>query len=36
MAMSWQAVSVLAAKPYLKALALVTTLMIVWFGLCTS
>ena len=31
---AWQPVSVAAAKPYLKAIGLVTTLMVMWAGLC--
>ena len=30
----WQAVSIAAAMPYLKALGLVTTLIGMWAGLC--
>ncbi len=33
-AASWQPVSLSAAKPYLKAIGLVTTMLFVWAGLC--
>jgi hypothetical protein len=31
---SWQALSIESAKPYIKALGLVTTLLMTWAGLC--
>ena len=31
---AWQPVSIAAARPYLKAIGLVTTLIGMWAGLC--
>ena len=33
--LTWQPVSVAAAKPYIKAIGLMMTLIIAWVGLCT-
>jgi hypothetical protein len=30
----WQTMSIASVKPYLKAIGLVTTLMMTWAGLC--